>query len=88
MFKATWKQKQLYWILPILRWLIIRLKILHNKLANYGIEQHPCWAGGLVDGAITAQPCSACETFYDEADWEVAPIYKLKLELLKKKVKP
>jgi len=66
-FKPTRKQKVLYKVLPLIENIIIKLKKLHRKLSNVGIEEHPCWAGGFNqgEGGICAQPCNSCQPFYD-----------------------
>ena len=69
MFKETLKQRAARAYLVRSRALIIGLLKLHHKVANVGIEEHPCWAGGFGPNGIESQPCKVCDPFYQDHSW-------------------
>lgn len=66
-FKATWKQRRITQILPLLKWMLKKLVKAYDELADKAIREHPCWAGGYSETeGICKQPCDVCDPFYKD----------------------
>ena len=70
MFKPTNKQILAKVYLKLSRIVICLLLRWHHKIAEeWGIDQHPCWAGGFGPNGIEKQSCNICDPFYADHCW-------------------